>query len=123
MPFLRQQKVPARQSYTEAAGDSEDTNEEEADDVEEEDNEEDELEQEDNVEEEGADDLPDLDVPGPSSKAAATMLLLFVKASGSWRRSVVTRRTWAEATPPQLCGDQGNQHLHLGRKRGPARYL
>jgi hypothetical protein len=33
----RGQKVPAGQSYTEAAGDSEDTNEEEVDDVEEED--------------------------------------------------------------------------------------
>jgi hypothetical protein len=38
------QKVPAGQSYTEAAGDSEDTNEEEADDVEE-----DKLEEEDDV--------------------------------------------------------------------------
>jgi len=35
----------------------------------------------------------------PAAKAAATMLLLFMKASGSWRRSVATRRTWAEATP------------------------
>ena len=95
----RGQKVPAGQSYTEAAGDSEDTNEEEADDVENEDDEEDELEQEDDVEEEGADNCLTWMSLALPAKAAATMLLLFMKASGSWRRSVVTRRTWAEATP------------------------
>jgi hypothetical protein len=83
----RGQKVPAGQSYTEAAGNSEDTNEEEVDDVEEGDDE------EDDGEKEGADKLPDLDVPGPASKSSSNYV------------DAVYEGHWFLA---EICGDQKN---------------
>ncbi len=96
----RGQKVSAGQSYTEAAGDTEDTNKEEVDNVVEEDDE-DELGQEDDVEEEGADKLPDLDVPGPSSKSSSNYVVAVYE--GQWFLA-------------EICGDQKN----VGRGYTPA---
>jgi hypothetical protein len=87
----RGQKVPAGQSYTEAAGDTEDTKKEEVYNVVEED--EDELGQEDDVEEEGADKLPDLDVPGPSIKSSSNYVVAVYE--GQWFLA-------------EICGDQKN---------------
>jgi hypothetical protein len=74
---------------------------EEVDNVEEEDDEEDELEQEDNGQKEGADKLPDLDVPGPSSKSSSNYVVAVYE--GQWFLT-------------EICGDQKN----VGRGYTPA---
>jgi hypothetical protein len=101
----RGKKTPAGQSYT-AEEDSEEEEEEEDDDEVEED-EEDEEEADDveeqeqegvdveDVEEEGADELPDLDVPGPSTSSKSSSNYVVAVYEGQWFLA-------------EICGDQKN---------------